>query len=203
MGSNDHAGSLSQDALRHLWLHFTGMGDLRADDLQIIVRGEGCYLEDANGKRYLDALAGLFCVNAGYSFGGEMGEAAAQQMRELPFAINWTFAHPRSIELAAELAALAPGELNHAFFVSGGSEAVEAAWKLARQYHAARGERRWKVIARRIAYHGTTMGALSINGIASLRTPFEPLVPDVLHVSNTNRYHRPSEETEEQFTQYL
>ena len=117
------------------------------------------------GKRYLDALAGLFCVNIGYGYGEEMGEAAAAQMRELPFAINWTFAHPRSIELAAEVAGLAPGDLKRCFFVSGGSEAVEAAWKLARQYHNARGERRWKAIGRRVAYHGTTMGALSINGM--------------------------------------
>jgi adenosylmethionine-8-amino-7-oxononanoate aminotransferase len=203
MDSTGHGGSLSRDALRHLWLHFTGMGDLDPDELQIIVRAEGCYLEDSNGKRYLDALAGLFCVNAGYSFGAEMGEAAAAQMRELPFAINWTFAHPRSIELAAELARLAPGDVNRAFFVSGGSEAVEAAWKLARQYHTARGERRWKAIARRVAYHGTTMGALSINGCTELRTPFEPLVPDVLHVSNTNRYRRPEEESEEQFARFL
>jgi adenosylmethionine-8-amino-7-oxononanoate aminotransferase len=203
MDSNGHAGSLSHDALRHLWLHFTGMGDLDADDLQIIVRGEGCYLEDAKGKRYLDALAGLFCVNAGYSFGAEMGEAAARQMRELPFAINWTFAHPRAIELATELARLAPGDINRSFFVSGGSEAVEAAWKLARQYHTARGERRWKAIARRVSYHGTTMGALSINGCTELRTPFEPLVPDVLHVSNTNSYRRPQSESEEEFTTFL
>jgi adenosylmethionine-8-amino-7-oxononanoate aminotransferase len=203
MDSNGHGSALSRDALRHLWLHFTGMGDLDPDELQIIVRAEGCYLEDSNGKRYLDALAGLFCVNAGYSFGAEMGEAAAAQMRELPFAINWTFAHPRSIELAAELARLAPGDINRAFFVSGGSEAVEAAWKLARQYHSARGERRWKAIARRVAYHGTTMGALSINGCTELRTPFEPLVPEVLHVSNTNRFRRPEQESEEQFTRFL
>jgi len=142
-------------------------------------------------------------VNIGYGFGEEMGEAAAAQMRELPFAINWTFAHPRSLELAAEIAALTPGDLNRVFLVSGGSEAVEAAWKLARQFHTARGERRWKAIARRVAYHGTTMGALSINGCTELRTPFEPLVPDVLHVSNTNRYHRPPEETEEEFTSFL
>jgi adenosylmethionine-8-amino-7-oxononanoate aminotransferase len=101
------------------------------------------------------------------------------------------------------VADLAPGDLNRVFFVSGGSEAVESAWKLARQYHAARGERRWKAISRRIAYHGTTMGALSINGVTALRAPFEPLVPDVLHVRNTNRYHRPKEETEEQFTAFL
>jgi adenosylmethionine-8-amino-7-oxononanoate aminotransferase len=195
---------LHQTALDHLWLHFTDMGGYeRPEDLQVIVRGDGCYLEDTGGRRYLDALAGLFCVNAGYGFGAEMGEAAAAQMRELPFAINWTFAHPRSIELAAELARLTPGDLNRCFFVSGGSEAVEAAWKLARQYHAARGERRWKAVARRVAYHGTTMGALSITGTTELRTPFEPLVPDALHVSNTNRYHRPPEETEAEFTGFL
>ena len=182
--------------------------------MPIIVRGDGCYLEDANGKRYLDALAGLFAVQIGYSYGDEIGEAAAAQMRELPFYTNWSYAHPRAIELAAEVAALAPGDLNRVFFVSGGSEAVESAWKLARQYYSARGEhhgrrrrrrparlrrraggalgeRRWKAISRHVAYHGTTMGALSINGIPALRTPFEPLVPEVLHVRNTNRYHRP------------
>src|SRR3954465_1510566 len=180
------------------------MGRYDADEeIQVIVRGAGCFVEGPDGRRYLDALAGLFCVNIGYGFGEEMGEAAAAQMRELPFAINWTYAHPRAIELAGEVASLAPGDLNRVFFVSGGSEAVESAWKLARQYHAARGERRWKAVSRRIAYHGTTMGALSINGIAALRTPFEPLVPDVAHVRNTNRYHRPVEETEEQFTAFL
>ena len=195
---------LQRTALDHLWLHFSDMGGYgEPADLQVIVRGDGCYLEDSNGKRYLDGLAGLYCVNIGYGFGEEMGEAAAAQMRELPFAINWTFAHPRSIELAQELAGLAPGDLQRCFFVSGGSEAVEAAWKLARQYHTARGERRWKAIARRVSYHGTTMGALSINGCTELRTPFEPLVPDVLHVSNTNRYHRPPEETEAEFTDAL
>ena len=195
---------LHQMAADHLWLHFTRMGDMEDPaQLQVIVSGEGCYLEDSDGKRYLDALSGLFCVNIGYGFGEEMGEAAAAQMRELPFATNWTFAHPRAIELAAELAELAPGDLNRCFFVSGGSEAVEAAWKLARQYHAARGERRWKAIGRRVAYHGTTMGALSINGCTELKTPFEPLVPDTLHVSNTNRYHRPPQESEEQFNALL
>jgi adenosylmethionine-8-amino-7-oxononanoate aminotransferase len=203
MAAADHS-ELGRTALDHLWLHFTQMGSY-ADpaDLQVIVKGDGCYLEDAGGRRYLDALAGLFCVNIGYGYGEEMGDAAAAQMRELPFAINWTFAHPRSIELAAVLAELAPGDLNRAFFVSGGSEAVEAAWKLARQYHTARGERRWKAISRRVAYHGTTMGALSITGCTELRTPFEPLVPDVVHVANTNRYHRPPEETEAEFTQFL
>jgi adenosylmethionine-8-amino-7-oxononanoate aminotransferase len=194
---------LQQAARDHLWLHFTRMAGYKEGEVPIIVRGDGCYLEDSNGKRYLDALAGLFAVQIGYGYGEEMGEAAAAQMRELPFYTNWSYAHPRAIELAAEVASLAPGDLNRVFFCSGGSEAVESAWKLARQYHSARGERRWKAVSRRIAYHGTTMGALSINGIAALRAPFEPLVPDVVHVWNTNRYHRPPEETEQQFTAFL
>jgi adenosylmethionine-8-amino-7-oxononanoate aminotransferase len=207
----------------HLWLHFTNMG---GHEPPIIVRGDGCYLEDDRGKRYLDALAGLFSVNIGYSHGEEIGQAALEQMRELPFYTNWTYAHPRAIELAAEVASLAPGDLNRVFFVSGGSEAVESTWKLARQYYQARGGkrvpavdvdgeirhderaasapgRRYKAIARHVAYHGTTFGALSINGIPALRTPFEPLVPEVRHVSNTNRYHRPPAETEEEFTAFL
>jgi hypothetical protein len=227
---------LQQLAKEHLWLHFTRMGGYATQDVPIIVRGEGCYLEDAGGKRYLDALAGLFSVNIGYSFGEEIGQAALEQMRELPFYTNWSYAHPRAIELAAEVASLAPGDLNRVFFLNGGSEAVESAWKLARQYYVARGQKlvrgivtpgaragaqepevmhdaivaaaaprpsRYKAIARHIAYHGTTMGALSINGIPAIRAPFEPLVPEVRHVSNTNRYHRPPEETEEEFTRFL
>jgi adenosylmethionine-8-amino-7-oxononanoate aminotransferase len=221
---------LQRAARDHLWLHFTRMSAYEGSDVPIIVRGDGCYLEDAGGKRYLDALAGLFSVNIGYGYGEEMGEAAAAQMRELPFYTNWSYAHPRAIELANEVASLTPGDLNRLFFVSGGSEAVESAWKLARQYYSARGEqraliahapsetyrdfdaeqagthvgeRRWKAVSRHIAYHGTTMGALSINGIPALRAPFEPLVPEVLHVRNTNRYHRPADETEAQFTAFL
>jgi adenosylmethionine-8-amino-7-oxononanoate aminotransferase len=219
---------LQQLAKEHLWMHFTRMGGYAAADVPIIVRGEGCYLEDVNGKRYLDALAGLFSVNIGYSFGEEIGQAALEQMRELPFYTNWSYAHPRAIELAAEVASLAPGDLNRVFFCNGGSEAVDSAWKLARQYYQARGARkpqaapaepetrhdelvasmqsptrRYKAIARHVAYHGTTFGALSINGIPALRTPFEPLVSDVRHVSNTNRYHRPPDETEEQLTRFL
>ena len=186
---------LQRLARDHLWMHFTRMGGFgEGQDVPIIVRGDGCYLEDSNGKRYLDALAGLFSVNIGYGYGEEIGQAALEQMRELPFYTNWSYAHPKAIELAAELASLAPGDLNRVFFVSGGSEAVEAAWKLARQYYVARGEKhlrtaaaepetrhdsivaagrrgphRYKAIARHIAYHGTTMGALSINGIPALR----------------------------------
>jgi adenosylmethionine-8-amino-7-oxononanoate aminotransferase len=199
-----------QRAVRdHLWMHFTRMGSYAGGEVPVIVRGDGCYLEDSNGHRYLDALAGLFSVNIGYGFGREIGEAALEQMSELPFYTNWSYANPRAVELAAELAAIAPGDLNRSFFVSGGSEAVESAWKLARQYYSARDGRpgkasgRYKAIARRLAYHGTTMGALSLNGVPPIRQPFEPLVPEVRHVQNTNRYHRPPQETEEQFTALL
>src|SRR3712207_1482992 len=194
---------LRASAEQHLWLHFTRMSAARGEHLPIIVSGDGCYLTDVDGRRYLDGLAGLFAVQIGYSYGEEIGEAATAQMRELPFYTNWSYAHPRAIELAAEIASLAPGDLNRVFFVSGGSEAVDSAWKLARQYHAQRGERRWKAISRNVAYHGTTMGALSINGIPALRAPFEPLVPEVLHARNTNRYHRPEGETEDEFTAFL
>ena len=182
------------------------MGGYRDADVPIIVRGDGCYLEDVHGTRYLDALAGLFSVNIGYSFGEEIGQAALAQMRELPFYTNWSYSHPRAIELAEEVASLAPGDLNRVFFVSGGSEAVESAWKLARQFHVARGAEvgtRYKAIARHVAYHGTTLGALALTGVPAIREPFQPLVPEVRHVSNTNRYHRPPEETEEEFTAFL
>lgn len=198
---------LQQAARDHLWLHFTRMGGYKDAEVPVIVRGDGCYLEDSNSKRYLDALAGLFSVNLGYGFGEEIGQAALAQMKELPFYTNWSYAHPRAIELAAEVASLAPGDLNRVFFVSGGSEAVESAWKLARQHFSARDGReapyKYKAIARDVAYHGTTMGALSINGIEALRAPFEPLVPEVRHVKNTNRYHRPPGEPEAEFTAML
>ena len=195
---------LQQAARDHLWLHFTRMGGYRDAEVPIIVRGDGCYLEDVHGTRYLDALAGLFSVNIGYSFGEEIGQAALAQMRELPFYTNWSYSHPRAIELAEEVASLAPGDLNRVFFVSGGSEAVESAWKLARQFHVARGELPpVQGDSRGIAYHGTTLGALAITGVPAIREPFQPLVPEVRHVSNTNRYHRPPEETEEEFTAFL
>src|SRR6266571_4713549 len=175
MTSTDTSLDLQKAAKEHLWMHFTRMGGYETADVPIIVRGDGCYLEDSDGKRYLDALAGLFSVNLGYGFGDEIGQAAHEQMRELPFYTNWSYAHPRAVELAAEVASLAPGDLSRVFFVSGGSEAVDSAWKLARQYYQARQEqrltalgvsssgllppRRYKAIARRIAYHGTTFGA--------------------------------------------
>jgi adenosylmethionine-8-amino-7-oxononanoate aminotransferase len=186
--------SLQDLARRHLWLHFARMGSYNADrEIPIIVRGEGCYVYDDHGNRYLDGLSGLFCVNAGHGR-AELADAAARQMEELDFYTLWSYAHPRAIELATRLASLAPGDLNRVFFTSGGSEAVESALKLARNYHRLRGNgQKHKTIAREIAYHGTTLGALSATGITELRSQFEPLAPGGCHVPNTNVYRWPED----------
>ena len=184
------SGDLQEQAKRHLWMHFTRMGSYAdpASEVPVIVRGEGCYVYDEHGKRYLDGLSALYCVNIGHGR-AELGEAAAAQSKELAFYTNWSYAHPRSIELASRIAELAPGELNRVFFTSGGSEAVESAWKLAKAYHAVQGEpRRHKLVARNLAYHGTSMGALTATGLTPLRVPFEPLTPGGVHVANTNSY---------------
>jgi adenosylmethionine-8-amino-7-oxononanoate aminotransferase len=154
----------------------------------VIVRGEGCYVYDEHGKRYLDGLSALFCVNVGHGR-EELAEAAAAQSRELAFYTNWSYAHPPAIELATRIAELAPGNLNRVFFTSGGSEAVESAWKLAKAYHRTQGEpTRHRLISRKLSYHGTTMGALTATGLPPLREPFEPLLPSGIHVPNTNSY---------------
>jgi adenosylmethionine-8-amino-7-oxononanoate aminotransferase len=179
---------LQELAKRHLWMHFTRMSAYQDAEIPIIVRGEGCYVWDQHGKRFLDGLSALFCVNIGHGR-ADIAQAGADQAKELGFYTNWSYAHPRSIELAAKVAELAPGDLNRVFFTSGGSEAVESALKLCRQYHKLTGHpNKTKVIAREIAYHGTTLGALSATGITSLREPFEPLAPGGCHVPNTNTF---------------
>lgn len=182
----------------HLWMHFTRQstfepvqaGGLGAD-VPIIVRGKGHLIYDDQGREYIDGLAGLFVVQVGHGR-DELAEAAARQARELAFFPLWSYAHPRAIELADRLAAYAPGDLNRVFFTTGGGEAVETAWKLAKQYYRLTGRPgKHKVISRSIAYHGTPQGALSITGIPGARAPFEPLVPGAFKVPNTNQYRAP------------
>jgi adenosylmethionine-8-amino-7-oxononanoate aminotransferase len=184
-------------AKRHLWMHFTRMGAFDEREVPIIVRGEGCHVYDQHGRRYLDGLAALFCVNAGHGR-TELAEAGARQAKELAFFTNWSYAHPTSIRLAAKVAELAPPNLDRVFFTSGGSEAVESALKLARQYHKVTGNPgRYKAISRHLAYHGTTMGALAVTGIPEARRPFEPLFPGSCHVANTNPYRPESDDPAE------
>ncbi|MGI5340354.1 aspartate aminotransferase family protein [Streptomyces sp. CA-181903] len=182
---------LSQTAYDHLWMHFTRMSSYENAPVPTIVRGEGTYIYDDKGKRYLDGLAGLFVVQAGHGR-AELAEAAAKQAQELAFFPVWSYAHPKAIELAERLAHYAPGDLNKVFFTTGGGEAVETAWKLAKQYHKLTGNPgKYKVISRAVAYHGTPQGALAITGLPALKAPFEPLVPGAHKVPNTNFYRAP------------
>src|ERR1700733_15481677 len=170
-------------------MHFPRLGAYDENhEVPIMVRGEGAYVWDQHGKRYLDGLAGLFTSQIGHGR-QELAEAGAKQAGTLAYFPLWTYAHPRAIELAERIASYTPGDLNRVFFTTGGSEAVESAWKLARQYFSMQGQpQRTKVISRYIAYHGTSMGALSITVTPDLRTPFEPLVPGAIKVPNTNFY---------------
>jgi adenosylmethionine-8-amino-7-oxononanoate aminotransferase len=189
--SFDAIADSQEAAKRNLWLHFTRMGSYADSEVPVIVRGEGVYVFDQHGKRYLDGLSGLFVSQVGHGR-REIAEAAARQAGELAYFPLWSYAHPRAIELAARLADLAPGSLNRVFFTTSGSEAVESAWKLAKQYFKLTGEpARYKVISREIAYHGTSMGALAITGLADIKIPFEPLPPGGVRVPNTNFYRAP------------
>jgi adenosylmethionine-8-amino-7-oxononanoate aminotransferase len=179
---------LSDRARRHLWMHFTRLGAYTDSEVPIIARGEGCYVWDQHGKRYLDGLSGLFTVQAGHGR-AELGQAAARQAETLGYFPVWSFAHEPAIELATRLAALAPGDLNRVFLTPSGGEAIDTAIKLARQYFKLIGQpSRTKVISRYLAYHGTSIGALSVTGVPSIKTPFEPLMPGAIKVQTPYRY---------------
>jgi adenosylmethionine-8-amino-7-oxononanoate aminotransferase len=183
--------TLQQKARDHLWLHFSRMGAYAESDVPIIVRGKGAYVYDQHGREYLDALAGLFVVQVGHGR-RELAQAAAKQAEELAFFPLWSYAHPQAITLAERISTWTPGDLNRVFFTTGGGEAVETAWKVAKQYFKLTGRpMKTKVISRAIAYHGTTAGALSITGIPDAKKYFEPLVPGTFKVANTNFYRAP------------
>ncbi|MEO2113066.1 MAG: aminotransferase class III-fold pyridoxal phosphate-dependent enzyme, partial [Acidimicrobiales bacterium] len=187
----DEHQRLAELAERHLWGHFSVLKN-DVDGMHIIERGDGCYVWDTRGNRYLDGLAGLFVSQLGHGR-PELARAAGNQAATLGYFPIWTYGHPTAIELSAKLASLAPGDLNRVFFTTGGSEAVESAWKLARQYFKQIGQPdRVKAISRNLSYHGTTMGALSITGLESIKTVFEPLVPGTVKVPETNHYRCPT-----------
>jgi adenosylmethionine-8-amino-7-oxononanoate aminotransferase len=185
-------GPYGKRATDNLWMHFTRHSTYeQSGSVPVIVRGEGPYVWDEQGRRYLDGLSGLFVVQVGHGR-RVLAEAAARQASELAFFPLWSYAHPRAVELAERLAHLAPGDLNRVFFTTGGGEAVETAWKLAKQYFKLVGRpMKTKVISRSVAYHGTTHGALAITGLPPIKEPFEPLVPGTSHVPNTNIYRAP------------
>jgi len=175
--------------LDHLWLHFARHGP--GVTPPIITRGDGVTIFDDRGKSYLDGLSGLFVVQVGHGR-AELAEAAARQAGTLAYFPLWGYATPPAIELADRIAGYAPGELNRVFFTSGGGEAVETAWKLAKQYFKLTGKPgKYKVVSRAVAYHGTPHGALAITGLPAYKTPFEPLPPGGIRVPNTNFYRAP------------
>ncbi len=180
---------LQQMAKDHLWLHFARQSVMtEGPGVPIIVKGEGHHIWDSAGKQYIDGLSGLFVVNAGHGR-KRLAEAGARQAEQLAFFPIWSYAHPAAIELADRLAHYAPGDLNHVFFSTGGGEAVETAFKLAKHYWKLQGKpQKHKVISRFIAYHGTPQGALAITGLPGMKSMFEPVVPGGFRVPNTNYY---------------
>ncbi|MGY2875595.1 adenosylmethionine-8-amino-7-oxononanoate aminotransferase [Marmoricola sp. URHA0025 HA25] len=182
-----------QAARDHLWMHFTRHSSYDQAEIPTIVRGDGAYIYDSHGRRYLDGLSGLFVSQVGHGR-TELAEAAAKQAAELAFFPLWSYAHPGAVDLAARVAGYAPGDLNRVFFTTGGGEAVESAWKLAKNYFKLTGKPgKHKVISRAIAYHGTPHGALSITGLPGMKAQFEPLVPSAFRVPNTNFYRAPDQ----------
>ncbi|MFC5501202.1 aspartate aminotransferase family protein [Lysinimonas soli] len=183
----DHS-DLEQKAKDHLWMHFSRQSVLEEHGAPIIVKGKGHHIWDSTGRKYFDGLSGLFVVNAGHGR-KRLAQVAAKQAEELAFFPIWSYAHPNAIELADRLAHYAPGDLNRVFFSTGGGEAVETAFKLAKYYWKLQGRpTKHKVISRAVAYHGTPQGALAITGIPGMKEMFEPVTPGGFRVPNTNYY---------------
>ena len=191
---------LEKSAKNHLWMHFTRHGSFDNKEIPIMAKAEGHYVYDVHGKKYIDGLSGLFSVNAGHGR-KRLADAASKQITELDFFPLWSYAHPPAIELAERLISYAPKNISRVFFTTGGGEAVESAWKIAKQYFKMTGKpTKHKVISRHVAYHGTSQGALSITGIPAMKKMFEPLVPSTFRIPNTNWYRAPSSfKTEEEF----
>jgi adenosylmethionine-8-amino-7-oxononanoate aminotransferase len=188
IGSTSGRTTLEHDALDHIWIHSARWLDLaERDGLRVIARGAGCTIVDIHDRTYLDGLSGLYVVNVGHGR-AEIGEAMAQQARELAYVSSASYTNVPAVALADRVADLTPGDLNRIFFCSGGSEAVETAIKIAKQVQVMRGfPRRYRIIARSGGYHGATYGAMSLNSSRNEQT-FGPFVPGVSFVPSPNRY---------------
>jgi len=185
------AGVTASRAADHLWMHFARQGRHPETPVPVVTRGEGAYIWDNRGRKILDGLSGLFVVQVGHGR-RDLAEVAAKQAAELAFFPVWGYTTPVQAELAERVAGLAPGDLNRVFFTTGGGEAVESAWKAAKQYFKLIGKPlKHKVISRAIAYHGTPHGALAITGLPNMKKDFEPVAPGGFRVPNTNIYRHP------------
>ena len=187
-GAADVTASRAAD---HLWMHFARQGRHPETPVPVVTRGEGAYIWDNRGRKILDGLSGLFVVQVGHGR-RDLAEVAAKQAAELAFFPVWGYTTPVQAELAERVAGLAPGDLNRVFFTTGGGEAVESAWKAAKQYFKLIGKPfKHKVISRAIAYHGTPTAPCPSPGCPHMKKDFEPWCPGGFRVPNTNFYRAP------------
>lgn len=196
---------LSENNARQVWHPMAHPNEMTGTPPRIIVSGEGCFVTDIDGRRVVDAVGGLWNVNLGYS-NAAIKQAVAKQLAELPYysAFRGT-THPRLIELGHKLIEiLKPEDARRAFFTSGGSDSVESALRIARQYWKLRGQAdRVKFLALRRGYHGTHFGGASVNGNANFRRAYEPLLPGVFHAPTPFTYRNPFNETDPERLSFL
>ena len=170
--------------LQAFWMPFTANRQFKAAP-RMLVAAEGMHYQTADGRRIIDGVSGLWCVNAGHNR-PRIVEAIRAQAKEMDYAPPFQMGHPKAFELASRLAGLLPEGMNHVFFTNSGSESVETALKIARAWHAARGEAgRYRLIGREKGYHGVNFGGLSVGGIGANRKAFGPLLGGVDHLPHT------------------
>jgi len=192
MNSDPHSAARLKDPdlLRHIVLDFQQMSEFVQQPL-IMERADGVRYWDVDGKCYLDGLSGIFVVTVGHN-NRRVIEAIKAQLDRMAFAPPLHGTNPAAVELAALIAQITPGDLNTVKLLDSGSEATEAAMKLARQYHRQTGHAgKFKVISRYHGYHGATLGALSATGTTKRRWMFEPLAPGFIHVQTAHCYRCP------------
>ena len=176
--------SANPNTLEQHWMPFTANRDFKADP-RLLVKAEGMYYWNHRGDKVIDGSAGLFCVAAGHGR-PEIKEAVANALGELDYAPHFNFGHPASFEVARQVAALTPGNLNYVFFGNSGSEAVDSALKIALAYHRAKGQSgRQRLIGRERAYHGVNFGGVSVAGMVKNRESFGLGLPGVAHIRHT------------------
>ena len=184
---------LKRDNAQYLWHPMAHPGAMKKSAPDIIARGEGCFIWDVDGHRMLDGVGGLWSSNLGHS-NRRVRDAVVAQLDELPFYnVFRGTTHVRAIELSTRLVKMmAPENVSAVLFSNGGSDAVEGALKIARQYWKLKGQAdRFKFISLRQGYHGVHFGGMSVNGNTNFRRPYEPLLPGCFHVDTPWRYHNP------------
>ena len=186
--SGERIEELKQQAADHFWPHNNPAGNMDDDGIKLVQSGKGVWVEDVEGEQWFDTMAGMWLKNIGHG-GKEVADAVYNQMLDISYTPGGTVS-PSTAELSARIAGLAPDKEARTYFVSGGSEAVETAIKMAKQYHKNNGEpTRWKVISRRGSYHGATHACMSLGG-GGVSAPihFGPLMPGNIHIANPDSY---------------